>query len=70
MIQRVLNFEAYFTIAVAAGIIAITDKLIPWFFGPSFYGYENCITNTKHVSRCYSRRHVHFQIIFNSTKSN
>ncbi|MBZ5992328.1 oligosaccharide flippase family protein [Leuconostoc gelidum] len=36
MIQRVLNFEAYFTIAIAAGIIAITDKLIPWFFGSSF----------------------------------
>lgn len=36
MIQRVLNFEAYFTIAIAAGIIAISDKLIPWFFGVSF----------------------------------
>ncbi|GEK66113.1 hypothetical protein LME04_12240 [Leuconostoc mesenteroides subsp. sake] len=36
MIQRVLNFEAYFTIAIAAGIIAISDKLIPWFFGSSF----------------------------------
>ncbi|GEA91533.1 oligosaccharide flippase family protein [Leuconostoc mesenteroides] len=36
MIQRVLNFEAYFTIAIAAGIIALSDKLIPWFFGSSF----------------------------------
>ncbi|MCJ2158797.1 oligosaccharide flippase family protein [Leuconostoc mesenteroides] len=36
MIQRVLNLEAYFTIAIAAGIIAISDKLIPWFFGSSF----------------------------------
>lgn len=36
MIQRVLNFEAYFTIAIAAGIIAIADKLIPWFFGSTF----------------------------------
>lgn len=36
MIQRVLNFEAYFTIAIAAGIIAVSDKLIPWFFGSSF----------------------------------
>ena len=38
MIQRVLNFEAYFTIAIAAGIIALSDKLIPWFFGSSFAG--------------------------------
>ncbi|WP_282845423.1 polysaccharide biosynthesis C-terminal domain-containing protein [Leuconostoc suionicum] len=36
MIQRVLNSEAYFTIAIAAGIIALSDKLIPWFFGSSF----------------------------------
>ena len=36
MIQRVLNFEAYFTIAISAGIIAIADKLIPWFFGSTF----------------------------------
>ncbi|MGB2511581.1 oligosaccharide flippase family protein [Leuconostoc suionicum] len=36
MIQRVLNFESYFTVAIAAGIIAISDKLIPWFFGSSF----------------------------------
>lgn len=38
MIQRVLNFEAYFTIAIAAGITALSDKLIPWFFGSSFVG--------------------------------
>lgn len=38
MIQRVLNFEAYFTIAITAGIIALSDKLIPWFFGSSFAG--------------------------------
>lgn len=36
MIQRVLNFEAYFTIAISSGIIALSDKLIPWFFGSSF----------------------------------
>ena len=36
LIQKVLNLEAYFTIAIAAGITAVSDKLIPWFFGTSF----------------------------------
>ncbi|MCT3075001.1 flippase [Leuconostoc citreum] len=38
MIQQVMNFEVYFTVAMAAGIIALSDKLIPWFFGSSFTG--------------------------------
>ena len=38
MIQNVLNFEIFFTIAIAAGIIAISKKLIPWFFGSTFNG--------------------------------
>lgn len=36
LIQNVLNLEAYFTIAIAAGIAAVSDKLVPWFFGSSF----------------------------------
>ncbi|MFT8469950.1 MAG: oligosaccharide flippase family protein [Oenococcus sp.] len=40
MIQKVLNFEIFFTIAIAAGIYAITDKLIPWFFGNTFSSME------------------------------
>ncbi|KGH67485.1 teichoic acid transporter [Oenococcus oeni IOEB_9517] len=36
MIQKVLNLEVYFTIAIAAGIFAITSKLVPWFFGATF----------------------------------
>lgn len=43
LIQRVLNFEAYFTIAIAAGIIALSDKLIPWFFGSSFSGMKTVL---------------------------
>ncbi|ORI93353.1 flippase [Leuconostoc mesenteroides] len=43
MIQRVLNFEAYFTIAMAAGITALSNKLIPWFFGPSFAGMNTVL---------------------------
>ncbi|MEE8831246.1 MAG: oligosaccharide flippase family protein [Leuconostoc gelidum] len=43
MIQRVLNFEAYFTIAIAAGIIALSDNLIPWFFGSSFAGMNTVL---------------------------
>lgn len=38
MIQNVLNLEIFFTIAIAAGIIAISKKLIPWFFGSTFNG--------------------------------
>lgn len=43
MIQRVLNFEAYFTIAIATGIVALSDKLIPWFFGSSFAGMNTVL---------------------------
>lgn len=38
MIQKVLNLEIFFTIAIAAGIIALSKKLIPWFFGSTFSG--------------------------------
>lgn len=38
MIQNVLNIEIFLTIAIAAGIIALSKKLIPWFFGSTFSG--------------------------------
>lgn len=44
MIERVLNLEAYFTIAIAAGIVALSSKLIPWFFGSSFLHMTNVLS--------------------------
>ncbi|WP_260169817.1 oligosaccharide flippase family protein [Leuconostoc citreum] len=36
MVKNVLDMESYITIAIASGIIAISDKFAPWFFGNSF----------------------------------
>ncbi|WP_308584402.1 oligosaccharide flippase family protein [uncultured Leuconostoc sp.] len=40
MIKKVLDLEIYFTIAISAGIMAISKKLVPWFFGNSFEKME------------------------------
>lgn len=43
LLQKTIHFQLYFTVAIMFGIIAISDKLVGWFFGPEFLMIKNVI---------------------------
>lgn len=43
LLQKTIHFQLYFTVAIMFGIIALSDKLVGWFFGPEFLMIKNII---------------------------
>lgn len=36
ILTKIINGQLYFSIALMFGILSISDKMVPWFFGPQF----------------------------------
>lgn len=43
LLQKMIHMQLFFTIAICFGIIAINEKMIPWFFGNEFTPIKNIV---------------------------
>lgn len=43
LMEKVIHLQLYFTIAITFGIIAINEKMIPWFYGSEFSSLKTIV---------------------------